>query len=155
VRVHDFPDPALGKAIPYGVYDVTHDVGWVSVGIDHDTAAFAVESLQHWWQAMGQATYPRATELLVVADGGGSNGSRNRLWKWALQQFADETGPGFACPRQSTIDTRCGRSSTSRRSTRSRGAVPPLRRRHSGDRAPGTGYSIRRRLPGAPRFPPA
>ncbi len=92
VRVHDFPDPALGKAIPYGVYDVTHDVGWVSVGTDHDTAAFAVESLRHWWQAMGKATYPRATELLVVADGGGSNGSRNRLWKWALQQFADETG---------------------------------------------------------------
>jgi hypothetical protein len=92
VRVHDFADPALGKAIPYGVYDVTHDVGWVSVGIDHDTAAFAVAALRQWWQRLGQPAYPRATELLVVADSGGSNGSRNRLWKWALQQFADETG---------------------------------------------------------------
>jgi hypothetical protein len=92
VRVHDFPDPALGKAIPYGVYDVTQDIGWVSVGIDHDTAESAVAALRQWWQRLGQATYPRARELLVVADGGGSNGSRNRLWKWALQQFADATG---------------------------------------------------------------
>jgi hypothetical protein len=92
VRVHDFQDPALGKAIPYGVYDVTQDVGWVSVGIDHDTAAFAVAAIRQWWQCLGQPTYPRATELLVVADGGGSNGSRNRLWKWELQQLADDTG---------------------------------------------------------------
>jgi hypothetical protein len=92
VRVHDFQDPALGKAIPYGVYDVTQDVGWVSVGIDHDTAEFAVAAVRQWWQRLGQRTYPRATELLVVADGGGSNGSRNRLWKWALQGLADETG---------------------------------------------------------------
>ena len=92
VRVHDFQDPALGKAIPYGVYDVTHDVGWVSVGVDHDTAEFAVAALRQWWQRLGQATYPQARQLLVVADGGGSNGSRNRLWKWALQRFADETG---------------------------------------------------------------
>jgi hypothetical protein len=92
VRVHDFPDPALGKAIPYGVYDVTGDVGWVSVGIDHDTAAFAVTALGQWWQRLGRPRYPRATELLVVADSGGSNGSRNRLWKYALQQFAEETG---------------------------------------------------------------
>jgi hypothetical protein len=92
VRIHDFQDPALGKAIPYGVYDVTHDVGWVSVGIDHDTAEFAVAALRQWWQRLGQATYPRARELLVVADSGGSNGSRNRLWKWALQRFADEAG---------------------------------------------------------------
>jgi hypothetical protein len=92
VRVHDFQDKSLGKAIPYGVYDVTGDVGWVSVGIDHDTAAFAVAAIGQWWQRLGQPTYPRATELLVVADGGGSNGSRNRLWKWALQQFADEAG---------------------------------------------------------------
>jgi DDE family transposase len=92
VRVHDFQDPALGKAIPYGVYDVTHDVGWVSVGIDHDTAEFAVAALRQWWRRLGQAMYPRARELLVAADSGGSNGSRNRLWKWALQQFADETG---------------------------------------------------------------
>jgi hypothetical protein len=92
VRVHDFPDPALGKAIPYGVYDVSRDVGWVSVGIDHDTAEFAVASLRQWWQRLGRPAYPRARELLVVADGGGSNGSRNRLWKWALQEFADDTG---------------------------------------------------------------
>jgi hypothetical protein len=92
VRVHDFPDPQLGKAIPYGVYDMTQDVGWVSVGIDHDTAAFAVAAVRQWWDRLGRTTYPRATELLVVADGGGSNGSRNRLWKWALQQFADATG---------------------------------------------------------------
>ena len=92
VRVHDFQDKKLGKAIPYGVYDVTQDVGWVSVGVDHDTAAFAVAAIRQWWQRLGQPTYPRATELLVVADGGGSNGSRNRLWKWALQQLADETG---------------------------------------------------------------
>jgi Rhodopirellula transposase DDE domain len=92
VRVHDFKDPALGKAIPYGVYDVTQDVGWVSVGIDHDTAEFAVAALGQWWQRLGRGRYPRARELLVVADGGGSNGSRNRLWKWGLQQFADATG---------------------------------------------------------------
>ena len=92
VRVHDFQDKKLGKAIPYGVYDVTQDVGWVSVGVDHDTAAFAVAAIRQWWQRLGQPTYPRARELLVVADGGGSNGSRNRLWKWALQQFADEAG---------------------------------------------------------------
>ncbi len=92
VRVHDSQDPDLGKAIPYGVYDVTRDVGWVSVGIDHDTAEFAVAALGQWWQRLGRPAYPRARELLVVADGGGSNGSRNRLWKWALQQFADDTG---------------------------------------------------------------
>ncbi len=92
VRVHDFADKTLGKAIPYGVYDVTQDAGWVSVGIDHDTAEFAVAALRQWWQQLGQPRYPRAKELLVVADGGGSNGSRNRLWKWALQRFADATG---------------------------------------------------------------
>jgi hypothetical protein len=92
VRVHDFADPQLGKAIPYGVYDVTEDVGWVSVGIDHDTAEFAVAALRQWWAHLGRPRYRRARELLVVADGGGSNGSRNRLWKWALQRFADATG---------------------------------------------------------------
>ena len=93
VRVHDFPDKALGKAIPYGVYDLTHDAGWVSVGIDHDTASFAVETLRRWWwRRMGCVSYPVARRLLITADGGGSNGSRNRLWKWELQQFADEMG---------------------------------------------------------------
>ena len=80
------------RAIPYGVYDLTHDAGWVSVGVDHDTASFAVETLRRWWRRMGCVSYPAAGRLLITADGGGSNGSRNRLWKWELQQFADEMG---------------------------------------------------------------
>lgn len=92
VRVHDFEDKQLGHAIPYGVYDLTHNQGWVSVGIDHDTAEFAVETIRHWWYEMGQELYPAARELLVTADAGGSNGSRPRLWKVALQQLATETG---------------------------------------------------------------
>lgn len=92
VKVHDFLDPELGKAIPYGVYDVTHNQGWVSVGRDHDTAAFAVESIRRWWNRMGQTPYPKAQELLICADGGGSNGYRVRLWKKELQRLADETG---------------------------------------------------------------
>jgi hypothetical protein len=92
VRVHDFQDPALGKAIPYGVYDLTHNEGWVSVGIDHDTAEFAAEAIRRWWRKMGSKRYPRASELLITADGGGSNGSRCRLWKVALQKLADRTG---------------------------------------------------------------
>jgi hypothetical protein len=90
VRVHDFEDKELGKAIPYGVYDVTANTGWVSVGTDHDTAEFAVETLRRWWRQVGASTYPKATELLVIADGGGSNGSRTRLWKAELQGLADE-----------------------------------------------------------------
>jgi hypothetical protein len=90
--VHDFVDRELGKAIPYGVYDVAANQGWVSVGIDHDTAAFAVASIRQWWEQMGQSTYPLATELLITADGGGSNGSRTRLWKTELQRLADATG---------------------------------------------------------------
>lgn len=92
VRVHDFQDKQRGKAIPYGVYDVTSNEGWVSVGIDHDTAHFAVASIRRWWAEMGQARFPRARRLLVTADGGGSNGSRSRLWKVALQGLADELG---------------------------------------------------------------
>jgi len=92
VRVHDFQIPELGKVNPYGVYDLTANRGWVSVGIDHDTAAFAVESIRCWWSQMGNALYPQATELLITADGGGSNGSRVRLWKTELQQLANETG---------------------------------------------------------------
>jgi hypothetical protein len=92
VRVHDFVDKELGRATPYGVYDVAQNQGWVTVGIDHDTAEFAVASIRQWWQALGQATYPGATSLLITADGGGSNGSRLRLWKLELQRFADETG---------------------------------------------------------------
>jgi len=91
VRVYDFPDKQLGKAIPYGVYDVTTNTGWVSVGTDHDTAEFAVETVRQWWLQMGVRTYPTATALLIIADGGGSNGVRARLWKTELQRLATET----------------------------------------------------------------
>src|SRR3990170_1256525 len=92
VLIHDFIDKDLGKAIPYGVYDITENQGWVSVGIDHDTARFAAEAIGRWWRNMGAERYPDATELLIIADGGGSNGSRSRLWKVALQDMADELG---------------------------------------------------------------
>ena len=92
VRVHDFLDDALGKVIPYGVYDLARNTGWVSVGIDHDTPAFAVESIARWWRYMGRKTYPDARELLITADAGGSNSARARLWKVELQRFADRTG---------------------------------------------------------------
>lgn len=92
VRGHDFPDPVLGKAIPYGVYDLADNSGWVSVGTDHDTSMFAVATIERWWYEMGEAAYPTATHLLITADGGGSNGSRVRLWKAELQAFADTTG---------------------------------------------------------------
>jgi len=92
VRVHDFIDPELGRAIPYGVYDLARNAGWVSVGIDHDTAAFAVATIERWWKKMGRKVYPNARQLLITADGGGSNGSRVRLWKLELQRFSDRTG---------------------------------------------------------------
>lgn len=92
VRVHDFLVPANGKAIPYGVYDLQRNEGWVSVGIDHDTGSFAVNSIRSWWKRMGRPVYGGATDLLITADAGGSNGSRLRLWKWELQKFANRTG---------------------------------------------------------------
>jgi len=92
VRVHDFLIPELGRATPYGVYDLAQNAGWVSVGMDHDTATFAVESIRRWWRTMGQPVYPKATRLLITADAGGSNGPRLRLWKVELQKLADETG---------------------------------------------------------------
>jgi Rhodopirellula transposase DDE domain len=92
VRVHDFMDKELGKAIPYGVYDVTGNQGWVSVGIDHDTARFATEAIRRWWKKMGAKRYRGANQLLITADGGGSNGSRCRLWKVALQDLARHLG---------------------------------------------------------------
>jgi predicted fused transcriptional regulator/phosphomethylpyrimidine kinase len=92
VRVHDFPDPTMTKAIPYGVYDLTRNEGWVSVGIDHDTARFAVASIKRWWRKMGKKRYPQAKQLLITADCGGSNSSRTRLWKVALQELADDLG---------------------------------------------------------------
>jgi len=92
VCVHDFPDPELGKAIPYGVYDLTNNEAWVSVGIDHDTAEFAAEAIYRWWDKMGRQRFPNAEELYITSDGGGSNASRSRLWKVALQKLADRTG---------------------------------------------------------------
>ncbi len=92
VKTHDFPDKNLGKAVPYGVYDLTHNGAGVSVGISHDTAEFAVAAIRRWWQRLGKKRHPRATRLLITADCGGSNSPRTRLWRWALQQFANETG---------------------------------------------------------------
>ncbi len=92
VRVHDFIIPEKGKAIPYGVYDLTRNAGWVSVGIDHDTACFAVSAIRRWWQKMGRPVYPQATSLLITADAGSSNSTSSRLWKWELQRFANRTG---------------------------------------------------------------
>ena len=92
VRVHDFLDPRRGKAIPYGVYDLANNEGWVSVGIDHDTAEFAVNAIRLWWARMGRHRFPRARTLLITADAGGSNGPRSRLWRWALQRVADDFG---------------------------------------------------------------
>jgi transposase len=92
VLIHDFRDKELGKAIPYGVYDLTANQGWVSVGVDHDTARFAAEAIRRWWRKMGSGRYREARELLITADGGGSNGSRCRLWKVALQELADHLG---------------------------------------------------------------
>jgi hypothetical protein len=92
VLVHDFIDPDVPKAIPYGVYDVGKNAGWVNVGCDHDTATFAMESIRRWWRAMGEPVYPEAQKLLICADSGGSNGYRIRLWKVELQKFGDETG---------------------------------------------------------------
>lgn len=92
VRVHDFRDPVLGKAIPYGIYDLADDTGWVAVGIDHDTAQFAVASIRGWWEHLGRQRYPEATTLTITADCGGSNGYRTRLWKTELQRLADDTG---------------------------------------------------------------
>jgi len=92
VQVHDFPDPKVGKAIPYGIYDVAANTGWVSVGQDHDTSAFAVATLRRWWTSVGQMAYPAADRLLICADGGGSNGYRVRAWKTEIAALANETG---------------------------------------------------------------
>jgi transposase len=96
VRVYDFLIPEFGRANPYGIYDIGLNTGWVSVGVDHDTAEFAVESIRRWWRSMGRQAYPKATSLLITADGGGSNGSRVRLWKLELQKFADDSALSIA-----------------------------------------------------------
>jgi hypothetical protein len=90
VNIHDFINRKLGRAVPYGIYDITDNVGWVSVGTDHDTASFAVNAIRRWWRTMGRKRYPKANRLMISADGGGSNGHRVRLWKVELQKFADE-----------------------------------------------------------------
>ena len=90
VNVHDFIDPKLSRAVPYGVYDINNNVGWVSVGTDHDTASFAVNAIRRWWRTMGKKRHPKARRLMITADGGGSNGYRVRLWKVELQKLADE-----------------------------------------------------------------
>jgi hypothetical protein len=92
MRMHDVLIPELGRAAPYGVYDVTQNAGWVSAGMDHDTSAFAAQSVRRWWESMGSDTYPKAARLLIAADSGGSNGAGVRLWKLELQKLADETG---------------------------------------------------------------
>ena len=92
VLIHDFADEEQGKVVPYGVYDMARDTGWVSVGTDHDTAQFAVQTIRMWWRRMGRPVYPRVKGILITADGGGSNGSRSRLWKVEIQRFSDETG---------------------------------------------------------------
>ena len=97
VNDHDFPDPGLGKAIPYGIYDLAADTGWVNVGTDHDTAQFAVESIRRWWNDAGRAGYPRARRLLITADSGGSNSTRTRAWKTELAALARK--PGWRSPR--------------------------------------------------------
>ena len=107
VRVHDFMIPSKGKAIPYGVYDLTLNAGWVSVGIDHDTAAFAVNSIRRWWRTMGRRAYPKVRTLMITADSGGSNGTRVRLWKWELQKLATETGLAQQFPVK-IVPTRIG-----------------------------------------------
>ena len=114
VNVHDFPDKHLGKAIPYGVYDVGRNAGWVTVGQDHDTASFAVASLRRWWQGVGADAYRGAERLLICADGGGSNGYRVRLWKVELQRFADDATPAWQSP---SATCRPGRASGTRSST--------------------------------------
>ena len=92
VDVHDFPDPEIPKAIPYGVYDIAADEGWMGIGDHHDTAAFAVHTISRWWDTMGRERYPDATSLMITADAGGSNGYRNRLWKRDLAALAEPTG---------------------------------------------------------------
>lgn len=92
VEAYDFIDKNLGKVTPYGTYDITHNLGWVNVGTDNDTAQFAVRTIQRWWEELGEKLYPKSPELLIMADGGGSNGSHNRLWKKSLQEWANKEG---------------------------------------------------------------
>ena len=112
IRTHDFPDDIRGKAVPYGVYDLTADTGWVNVGTDHDTAAFAVESIRRWWTTTGRHTYPTARRLLITADAGGSNGYRTRAWKTELAALAVESGLLIPCATSRPAPRNGTRSST-------------------------------------------
>lgn len=92
MKVHDFEDKILGKIAPYGIYDIDKNKGWINLGIDHDTAEFAVKSIRKWWMKIGKSKYPKAKTLTITADSGGSNGYRTRLWKWEIQKFSNKTG---------------------------------------------------------------
>jgi Rhodopirellula transposase DDE domain len=134
VRIHDFIDPKLSHAVPYGVYDITNNVGWVSVGTDHDTASFAVNAIRRWWRAMGKKRHPKAKRLMISADGGGSNGYRVRLWKIELQRLADElrlpiTSLSLSPISTSSLDLRLLRVCGGGRSLR---VAAPRLRRHVG-----------------------
>lgn len=124
VNDHDFEDKALGKAIPYGVYDIGANSGWVSVGVTHDTAQFAVQAIRRWWETMGQTRYPGARTLMITADGGGSNGARVRLWKVELQKLADELGLTIRSATTRRAPRSGTRSSTASSATSPRIGVP-------------------------------
>ncbi len=158
VRVHDFPTDAEGKAIPYGVYDMARNEAWVSVGRDHDTPAFAVASIRHWWRRMGRRAYPKAAALYITADAGGSNGYRCRAWKHELQRLADETGrtihvshfpPGTS--KWNKIEHRlfCHITANWRGTplTKYETIVDRIGNTRTGDRAPGAGQTRHPRVP--------
>ena len=135
MRIHDFVDPKLGRAVPYGVYDIANNTGWVSVGVDHDTAAFAANTIRRWWHTMGKARYPKARRLMITADGGGSNGARVRLWKIELQKFVDEIAvPVTVCHLRPAPANGTGSSIACLHSSPKTGAAsrsPPFRRSYS------------------------
>jgi hypothetical protein len=128
VRIHDFAIPELGKVAPYGIYDLADNSGWVNVGIDHDTGAFAVESIRRWWQELGRSRYPAAQRLLITADCGGSNGNRVRLWKRELQILADETGLAISVAHLPPGTSKWNRIEYGPRSSRVRTAAAQKRR---------------------------
>src|SRR6266498_2542086 len=125
VNTHDFPDPQVGKAIPYGIYDLAADAGWVNVGTDHDTAAFAVESIRRWWRGCGHRQYPHATRLLVTADAGGSNSYRTRAWKTELAALAAQAGLEITVCHSPPGTRRCQASANRGRASRGKQQPTP------------------------------
>jgi hypothetical protein len=137
--------PELGKVAPYGVYDIGANDGWISIGIDADTAAFAVESIRRWWQKLGQARYPNASRLVITADCGGSNGSRVKLWKRELQRFANETGLRITVAHLPPgASSRVGDWRGCRRSRTDRCSVSSRRSSNRTCRSPASGFHPRR-----------